>query len=37
MARARELEVPVGCLVDAHRRWVPATRVDAGGVGAWWG
>ena len=34
MARACGREVPVGCLVDAHRGWVPLARVDAGGVGA---
>ena len=34
MARARGREVPVGCLVDAHRGWVSVARVDAGGVGA---
>ena len=34
VARARGREVPVGCLVDPHRGWVPVARVDAGGVGA---
>ena len=34
MARASGREVPVGCLVDAHRGLVPVARVDAGGVGA---
>ena len=34
MTPARGLEVPVGCLMDAHRRWVPVARVDAGGLGA---
>ena len=28
------MEVPVGCLVDAYRDWVPVARVDAGGFGA---
>ena len=34
MARVRGREVPVGCLVDAHRSWIPISRVDAGRVGA---
>ena len=34
MARTRGWEVPVGCLMDTHRGWVPIARVDAGGVGA---
>ena len=34
MARACGWEVPVGCLVDAHRGWVPVARVNAGWVGA---
>ena len=34
MARACGREVPVGCLVDAHRGSVPVAHVDAGRVGA---
>ena len=34
MARPRRREVPVGCLVDAHRGWVPVARVNAGGADA---
>ena len=34
MARAHGREVPVGCLVDGYRGWVPVAHVDAGGLGA---
>ena len=34
VACVRGREVPVGCLVDAHRGCVQIARVDAGGMGA---
>ena len=38
MARARGREVPVGCLVDVHRGWVPYhVSMREGWVLAWWG
>ena len=32
MAPARGREVPIGCIVDMYRGWVPVARVDAGAV-----
>ena len=34
MARARGLEVPIGCIVAVYCGRVPVARVNAGGVGA---